>query len=341
MTEPQLAEAGPLPERFAREILPYFPSPLKNWLAGLSQETLRQLEEIRLRVHRPIICQVGGRSAWLNDRGQLVALRTGTPFLLCSELMQKVVALISQSSLYALETELSQGYLTLKGGHRVGFTGEAILHRGKITGMKHLSSLNFRIARQIPGAADGLVRTLIDETGDRIYHTLIISPPRAGKTTILRDLVRQISDGIPGLWSGANVGLVDERSEIAGSYQGIPQLDIGMRTDVLDGCPKAEGMLLLLRSMSPQVIAVDELGRKEDIDALLEMLNAGVSVIATVHGSSASELQQRPHLGSLIKDRVFERLVILSRRLGPGTIEKIYRGDLTAVVSPKPEVKTN
>src|SRR5690606_21529241 len=123
MTEPQLAEAGPLPECFAREILPYFPSPLKNWLAGLSQETLRQLEEIRLRVHRPIICQVGGRSAWLNDRGQLVALRTGTPFLLCSELMQKVVALISQSSLYALETELSQGYLTLKGGHRVGFTG--------------------------------------------------------------------------------------------------------------------------------------------------------------------------------------------------------------------------
>lgn len=329
MMEHSQARPSQPPERFAREVLPYLPSPLRNWLAALSQDTLLQLEEIRLRVNKPVICQIGGDSAWLNDQGELLALYSGKPFILEPELMQKVIALISQSSLYALETELSQGYLTLKGGHRVGFTGEAILEKGKITGMKHLSSLNFRIARQVRGAADGLVRALIDETRHRIYHTLIVSPPRAGKTTILRDLVRQISDGIPGLWPGANVGLVDERSEIAGSYQGIPQLDVGIRTDVLDGCPKAEGMVLLLRSMSPQVIAVDELGRPEDVNAVLEMLNAGVSVIATVHGNSIHELQHRPHLGYLVKNGVFERLVLLSRRLGPGTIEKVYHGDLT------------
>ncbi|HHW07759.1 MAG TPA: stage III sporulation protein AA [Clostridia bacterium] len=317
------------PERFAREILPYFPLPLKSWLANLSDDALAELEEIRLRVNKPIICQIGGRSAWLNDQGQLVTLYTGKPFILESELMEKVIALISQSSFYALETELSQGYLTLPGGHRVGFTGEAILEQGRIAGMKHLSSLNFRVAREIPGAADRLIQALIDETSHRIYHTLIVSPPRAGKTTLLRDLVRQISSGIPGLWPGVNVGLVDERSEIAGCCQGVPQLDVGTRTDVLDGCPKAEGMILLLRSMSPQVIAVDELGRPEDINAVMEMLNAGVSLIATVHGHCIHELEHRPHLGYLIKHRIFERIVILSRRLGPGTVENIYHGDLT------------
>lgn len=318
-------------ERFSREILPYFPLPLKNWLADLPHEALLHLEEIRLRINRPVICQFEGRYSWLSEQGRLATLYTDKPFILHSELLQKVIALISQSSFYALETELSQGYLTLKGGHRVGFTGEAILEQGRLKGMKHLSSLNFRIAREIPGAADKLVNALIDETSHRIYHTLIVSPPRAGKTTLLRDLVRQISNGIPGLWPGANVGLVDERSEIAGCYQGIPQNDIGIRTDVLDSCPKAEGMMLLLRSMSPQVIAVDELGRAEDVDSVLEMLNAGVTVIATVHGHSIEEIQERPNMGNLIKNKVFERIIVLSRRLGPGTIEKIYNSSLAAL----------
>lgn len=318
-------------ERFSREILPYFPVPLKNWLADFSQDILLHLEEIRLRINRPVICQIKGRSSWLSDQGTIANPYTDNPFILNIDLMQKIIALISQSSFYALETELSQGYLTLKGGHRVGFTGEAILEQGRLKGMKHLSSLNFRIAREIPGAADGIVNALIDETSHRIYHTLIVSPPRAGKTTLLRDLVRQISNGIPGLWPGANVGLVDERSEIAGCYQGIPQNDVGMRTDVLDGCPKAEGMMLLLRSMSPQVIAVDELGREEDVNSVLEMLNAGVTVIATVHGHSIEEIQKRPNMGNLIKNKVFERIIVLSRRLGPGTIEKIYNSSLVAL----------
>lgn len=318
-------------ERFFREILPYFPEPLRNWLAAFSHDVLLHLEEIRLRANRPVICQIEGRHSWLNQQGKLVALYSDNPFIVDSELMQRIIALISQSSFYALETELSQGYLTLKGGHRVGFTGEAILEQGRLKGMKHLSSLNFRIAREIIGAADKLMNALIDKTSHRIYHTLIVSPPRAGKTTLLRDLVRQISNGITDLWPGANVGLVDERSEIAGCYQGIPQNDVGIRTDILDGCPKAEGMMLLLRSMSPQVIAVDELGRTEDVNSVLEVLNAGVSVIATVHGQSIEEIRDRPNMGNLIKNKVFERIIVLSRRLGPGTIEKIYNSSLATL----------
>ncbi|NLL19738.1 MAG: stage III sporulation protein AA [Clostridia bacterium] len=307
----------------ARELLPYFPEPLRNWLGNIAGSQWDKLEEIRLRTGKPVFLQIGSTSKWLTKSGKLAAVNTGVPYLLESQMLQKIIALITQSSFYALETELAQGYLTLKGGHRVGFTGEALLDHGKLKGMKHLSSLNFRLAREIKGAADKLTPLLIDHKYNRIYHTLIVSPPGAGKTTLLRDLIRQLSDGVPGLWPGAKIGLVDERSEIAGCFQGIPQNDVGLQTDVLDGCPKAEGMMLLLRSMSPRIIAVDELGRKEDVASLWEMLNAGVTVLATIHGHEIEELEQRPVMGELMKSRVFERIVLLSRRLGPGTIEKV------------------
>lgn len=311
-------------EWFSRELLPYFPQPLKYWLNNLTEDQLGRLEEIRLRAGKPVLLQVGGQSKWLTKGGQLTPIdKKNIPYLLESEVLQKIIALVSQSSFYALETELAQGYLTLKGGHRVGFAGEALLEHGRLRGMKHLSSLNFRLAREIKGAANQLLPLLIDHRHHRIYHTLLVSPPGAGKTTLLRDLIRQLSDGVPGLWTGVKIGLVDERSEIAGCFQGIPQNDVGFQTDVLDGCPKAEGMMLLLRSMSPRIIAVDELGRQEDVVSLWEMLNAGVTVLATVHGHRVEELEKRPIMKELMNSRVFERIVLLSRRLGPGTIEKV------------------
>lgn len=315
-------------DRFARELLPYFPQPLKDRLSNIAEEQIAKLEEIRLRVGKPVLLQIGGKTNWLTGEGKITSVNTGVPYLLESHLLQKVIALISQSSFYALESELAQGYLTLQGGHRVGFAGEALLEQGRLKGMKHLSSLNFRLAREIKGAADQLVPLLIDHQHRRIYHTLLISPPGAGKTTLLRDLIRQLSNGVAGLWPGAKIGLVDERSEIAGCYQGIPQNDIGWQTDVLDGCPKAEGMMLLLRSMSPQIIAVDELGRQEDIASLWEILNAGVTVLATVHGHQMEELEKRPIMSELMTHRIFERIVLLSSRLGPGTIEGVL--DTTA-----------
>lgn len=306
-----------------QDLLPYFPNPLKGFLASLSGEDVNLLEEIRLRLGRPVTLCFGKENFWLNSSGKKIPILEGEPFIADLALMERTIALLTASSFYALETELSQGYLTLPGGHRVGFTGEGILDKGQIKGMKYLSSLNFRIAREVIGAAKKLTPWLLDTKGNRIYHSLIISPPGAGKTTILRDLIRQLSTGVPGMFSGVNVGLVDERGEIASSFHGLPQNDVGFQTDVLTGCPKGEAMMILLRTMAPQVIAVDELGGEQEIQPLLEVLNAGISIIATAHGRDLEGLRKRPVLGKLIEKGCFERLVFLSIRLGPGTVEKI------------------
>jgi stage III sporulation protein AA len=159
-----------------------------------------------------------------------------------------------------------------------------------------------------------------------LHNTLIVSPPRCGKTTLLRDLVRQISNGISKpKFKGLKVGVVDERSEISGAYRGIPRNELGIRTDVLDRGPKGEGILLLIRSMSPEVIVTDEIGTKQDVEVLQEALNAGVRVITTVHGSSLQEVKNRPILQDLFTTNVFDRAVILSRRQGTGTLEDVIK----------------
>ena len=202
--------------------------------------------------------------------------------------------------------------------------GQAVVEGGRVKTLKNVSALNFRICREITGVADRLMPLLVDGKNRRVYHTLLVSPPQGGKTTLLRDIVRQLSDGVSSLgFPGVNVGLVDERSEVAGCYGGVPQLDVGQRTDVLDRCPKAEGMLMLLRSMSPAVVAADEIGRGEDALAIDDLLNAGIALLTTVHGRSVSEIKLRPVIQGLVDRKVFERFVVLGRSRGPGTIEAV------------------
>ena len=289
-------------------------------------EILHKIEEIRLRHSRPLIVYWAGGEAFLGKKGPV--LTTGEAYHVFGEDLEKTLELISSYSLYAFEEELKQGYLTLPGGHRVGLAGRAVLEKGRIKILRDINSLNFRVARQIKGVGERVLGFLFDRQTWRIYHTLIISPPQGGKTTLLRDLARLISDGagIMGQ-SGQKVGIIDERSEIAGCFQGIPQLDIGMRTDVLDACPKAEGIMLMLRSLSPQVIITDEIGRAEDVQAIAEAVSAGVSVIASAHGSSLEEICQRPVLGELLQENVFERLIFLNNNKGPGTLEMIIEGE--------------
>ncbi len=213
--------------------------------------------------------------------------------------------------------------MTIPGGHRIGIAGKTIVQSGEIRSMKFLSFLNIRLAHEVLGCADEVLPYLFDQDQKKLFNTMILSPPRGGKTTLLRDLVRQISDGSSQV-DGVTVGLVDERSEIAACYQGVPQNDLGMRTDVLDGCPKAEGMEMLIRSMSPAVVAVDELGRKEDFKAVESVIHSGCKVIATAHGNSIEDVIHQPYFERLVRRRVFERYIFLDKGEHAGTILGIY-----------------
>mgnify|MGYP005844007141 CR=1 FL=1 len=307
-------------------ILPVLPGNIRFLFASLTDSIKRGMEEIRLRQERPLIICLNDRDIFIGREGSLTC-NAGEAYVVTSSDMERLVHLVSGSSLYALEEELKNGFITLPGGHRVGITGKTVLEGGKVKTLKYLSGCNIRISREIKGSAAAVIPYVIDIKGGGIYHTLLVSPPRCGKTTILRDIVRQISNGVSELcFPGMTVGLVDERSEIAGCYRGIPQRDVGVRTDVLDGCPKAEGMMMLLRSMGPQVIAVDEIGRREDVEALEEVLNAGVKILATAHGSSLGELAERPVLGEMIRCKMIERYIIIGRSRGVGTIEDILDG---------------
>lgn len=272
------------------------------------------LYEIRMRVGRPVFLIRREGECFLRGRGS-------SPYLVTDEDVKETLEYVSGYSLYAYEDEIRQGYISVQGGHRVGITGKVILDGDRIRGMKYISCINLRIAHEIPGCADAVMPFV--RTKDWTAHTLIISPPRCGKTTLLRDIIRQLSSGTKDA-PGVTVGVVDERSEIAGCYQGIPQNDLGERTDVLDACPKAEGMQMLIRSMSPAVVAVDELGREEDFRAVESVIHCGCKLIATAHGDSLTDILRKPFFARLREMRVFERYIVLGNEKMAGTVTGIF-----------------
>ena len=298
------------------------PVTLRERLMALPEETMEGLEEIRIGQERPLMLYRGGQGYFLKSGGGLTksygddAVRTSAPQ------MRQILDMVSEHSLYAMEDELRNGFISLRGGCRVGIAGRAVLENGRIKTFKHINAFNFRIARPIRGAADKVMPHVRKE--NRVCHTLVLSPPQMGKTTLIRDMVRQISGAEGG--AGLKVGLVDERSEIAGMYQGVPSFNIGIRTDVLDACPKAEGIILMIRSLSPQVVVTDEIGRIEDIEAIGEALNTGVDVIVTAHARTLEEALKRPILLRALKKDLFERILVLGDSLGVGTLERVYEG---------------
>jgi len=304
------------------QIISFVPQVVREIIDRYPGQLWDELEEIRLRLGRPLTLHGRKGKMFLSTQGYNVSPEAA--YCPDGEDLERALHLISSSSLYAFEQELRCGYITIPGGHRVGLCGQAVLEQGRVVRLKHITALNYRVAREIVGAAKPYVRYFVDYRRRRVRHALIISPPRCGKTTFLRDLARCLSDGAAELgFSGFQVGIVDERSELAGSFQGQPQLNVGRCTDVLDACPKAEGMMMLLRSMAPQVIITDEIGLEEDVRAVEEVSCAGVTIIATVHAGSLEELRSRPGLRRLLEMHMIERLLFLGRSRGPGFVELI------------------
>lgn len=318
------------------QVVQIFPQKLRVYLQDAGTENF-QAQELRLRAGQPFLMLAEGAEWFLSadgSRWEMVKKAGNTSrqinwvsYHITSQDIQDTLEYMSRYSLYAFDEEVRQGYLTIPGGHRIGLAGQAVLEGQNIRTLKQISFLNVRIARQIPGCADQVLPAVYPE--GKICSALIISPPRCGKTTLLRDLIRQISNGwqfnglsVPGI----TVGVVDERSELGACCQGIPQNDLGMRTDVLDGCPKAEGMMMLIRSMAPQVVAVDEIGSRKDMEALLYACSCGCRLLATVHGSSLEDIFNKPVLRELMEMGVFSRYIVLDSEGVPGQIKGIFDG---------------
>ncbi|MDT2045506.1 stage III sporulation protein AA [Priestia flexa] len=291
------------------EIVAIFPEGIKHNVQPYIQRYIATLEEVRIRIGRQIELTIDSEPVFL-------------PYVVTAEDTLFILNKLSHFSIYMIEEELKKGYVTIEGGHRVGLAGKVITENGHVRVIRDVTSFNIRVAKEQIGIAEPLIPLLYQS---RWLSTVLIGPPQTGKTTMIRDLARMMSTGNSQQKIGAvKVGIVDERSEIAGCVKGVPQHTFGTRIDVLDSCPKAEGMMMMIRSMSPNVLIVDEVGSEEDCQAVLEAVNAGVQVFMTVHGYDLFDLDKRPSLKQLLELEVFDRYMVLTNENGPGTVKAIY-----------------
>lgn len=294
---------------YGDEIIRILPEKIGNEIKNFIREG--NIQEIRIKVGKPIILI-------LSDEEKIL------DYITTNDEVKGILVKISNYSLYAYEEEIKQGYITIKGGHRVGIAGECVISNGEIKTIKNISSLNIRISKAVVGSSKKIMPIITG--GDRIYNTLIISPPKCGKTTILRDIAKNISNGMYAVGlKGKKVVVIDERSEIAACYNGVPQMDVGIRTDVLDNCLKKTGMIMAIRSLSPDVLICDEIGTLGEVEALNMAFNSGVNIVVTVHGFDIEDIYSRKVFKELIDESIIERVVVLSSRKGAGTIERIYK----------------
>ncbi len=301
------------------EILKILSNKLKNLLITAKLD-YNKLQELRLRVNEPFIIVYDSKEFFVNTEGSLTN-KSYDAYIVNSCDIRDTLEFISNYSLYAYEDEIRQGFITIQGGPRVGIAGKVVMENGKIKSVRHISFINIRMSHQIKGCSDQVIDYVANN--NQVAHTLIISPPRCGKTTLLRDLIRSLSNGENDR-SGFTVGVIDERSEIGACFRGTPQNDVGIRTDILDCCPKVDGMLMLIRSMSPQIIAVDEIGSREDIEAIEYVINSGCKILATVHGNSIDDIKNKPVLRKLVEEKMFERYIVLNNEFKVGHIESVF-----------------
>lgn len=292
----------------SRGILNFMPRGIRRYMYGID---LDGVCEIHMRLGKPLTLNYSDSCYYLNAKVNLTAIPSSALRVTRAHI-DEAMEIATDSSVYSVRDEIKNGFLTIAGGHRIGITGTAVIKEDKVSFIKDISALNYRIASEVIGAADKVIPYIL--RGGSIKNTLIISPPGAGKTTMLRDIARQLS------YKSYRVSIVDERREIAALCEGRSAFDLGFSTDVLEGADKAEGMLMVLRSMNPEVIVTDEIGKQKDIEALECITNSGCAVIATIHGRNIEMIKRRADLNRMLK--FFDLVVTLSRREGIGTVEE-------------------
>ncbi len=285
-----------------RQAAALLPDPLRGALEGLGEEAQSKVEEIRLRSGFPVT--LAGEWGERTLENCLEPVRQND--------LTRVLEVATQASAHTALEQVRNGFFTVQGGHRIGICGSAVVREGTVYNLRQVSSLAVRIAREARGVAAPVLDNLCRD--GTLPSTLILSPPGMGKTTLLRDLIRAVSDGdgVP----PRRVGVADERGELAAMYRGQPQLAIGRHTDVMEGCPKGEGLLMLLRGMNPQVLAADEITAPSDIAALEMASHCGVTLLATAHAANPDDLSRRALYRRLMAAQVFECAVIITRRAG-------------------------
>lgn len=299
-------------------ILKYFPVTIKEILEKEITEVNDFVEEIRIRANKPIIIK-------FNKKEKIIK------YFVSSEEILKTLQLVCENSIYSYQHQIADGFVTIVGGHRVGVAGSCVIENGKVININYINSLNFRIARKILGASEELLKYILNIEKNTVKNTLIVSTPGAGKTTILKDIVKQISSGIKEFnFEALNTGIVDERGEIAALYKGIPQNDIGIKVDVIDNVSKGIGMKMLVRSMAPQVIIADEIGTMEDVDAINYAICSGCKGIFTAHGDCIEDLYLNKFIKELIIGHVFEIIIFLDSNK-KGNIKEIYNFDINSM----------
>lgn len=283
----------------------YFPKHIKEALENnISEEEVNIIEEIRIRINLPIIVK-------LEEKEKIIDYKVSTEDI--NYIFQK----ICENSIYAYQNQIANGFVTIKGGNRVGIVGTAVVQNGKVTNLNYVSGLNFRIAQEIIGCSNKIMPNII--RGETIYNTLIIAMPGMGKTTLLRDIIRNLSNGFTDgntKIKGQNISVIDERGEISATYRGGSQNDLGIRTDVLNDIPKAIGMKMAIRSMAPQIIAADEIGSVDDVNAIQYAICCGIKGIFTAHGNSVEDVKKNTELKSLIDNKIFEKFIIIKKEDG-------------------------
>lgn len=292
----------------SRGILNFMPQGIRRYMYNID---LDRACEIHMRLGKPLCIHYSDGCFYIDQKGNLTVIPTSA-LRVTREHIDEAMEIATSSSVYSVRDQIKNGFLTIAGGHRIGITGTAVIKEDKVSFIKDISALNYRLAGEVIGAADKVMPMILRD--GMIKNTLIISSPGAGKTTMLRDIVRQLS------YKTYRVSVVDERREIAALFEGRSPFDLGFLTDVLEGVDKAEGMLMVLRSMSPDVIITDEIGKQEDVDALEKITNSGAAVISTIHGRNIDMIKRRDDLKRMLK--FFDVVITLSKRDGIGTVEE-------------------